>query len=102
MPRIKLTPSQLEALAAKVREVAGITKAKTVNKDFAEGSAPPITPKTPSIAESQAEIRRILNMPKEGTPAYNRFLAQKSKQEKISSEKASKASTTISKKTYKD
>lgn len=83
------------------RTSGGIKGAVTVGKDFAEGGAPPIVPKTPSIAESQAEIRRILNIPEKGTPAYSKSVANKTKQEKINSEKAGKASTTISKKTYK-
>ena len=85
---------------AAARTTGGITKSKTVNKDFAEGSAPPIPPKTPSIAESQAKIRQILNIPAKGTPAYSRYLAKQVKDNTASSEKAGKASTTISKKTY--
>ena len=95
-----LTPKALEALANAIRTAGGITKAKTVTKDFAEGSAPPITPKTPSIAESQAKIRQILNIPEKGTPAYSRYLAKLKKDSTVSSEKAGKAATKISKKTY--
>ncbi len=42
---VPLTPLALAVLAARVRAVAGITKAKTVTKDFAEGGAPPIVAK---------------------------------------------------------
>ena len=41
-----LGPIALAVLAARIRAVGGITKAKTVTKDFAEGKAPPITPKS--------------------------------------------------------
>ena len=95
-----LGPIALAALANAIRVAGGIKKAKTVNKVFAEGSAPPITPKTPSIAESQAKIRQTLNIPEKGTPAYSRYLAKQTKNNTVSSEKAGKASTTISKKTY--
>jgi len=40
-----LGPMALAVLAARIRAAGGITKAKTVTKDFAEGKAPPITPK---------------------------------------------------------
>ena len=86
---------------AATRTTGGITGAKTVGKDFAEGKAPPILNKTPSIAESQAKIRQILNIPEKGTPAYSRYLAKRTKDSTVSSEKAGKASTTISKKTPK-
>ena len=85
---------------AATRTTGGITGAKTVGKDFAEGKAPPIFNKTPSIAESQAKIRQILNIPEKGTPAYGRYLAKQVKNNTTSSEKAGKASTNISKKTY--
>ena len=78
----------------------GIKGATNVNKVFAEGSAPPIIPKTPSIAESQAKIRQTLNIPEKGTPAYSRYLAKQAKDNTVSSEKAGKAFTKISKKTY--
>jgi hypothetical protein len=96
-----LGPIALAALANAIRVAGGIKKAKTVNKVFAEGSAPPITPKTPSIAESQAKIRQILNIPEKGTPAYSRYLAKLARDNATSSEKAGKASTTLSKKTPK-
>jgi len=95
------TPKTLAAIADAIRTAGGITKAKTVSKDFAEGKAPPIVPKTPSIAESQAKIRQILNIPKKGTPEYDKFQAKVKKDNAISSEKAGKLSTSISKKTYK-
>jgi hypothetical protein len=59
------------------------------------------TVKTPSIAESQAKIRQTLNIPAKGTPAYSRYSAKQAKDNTVSSQKAGKASTTISKKTYK-
>jgi len=96
------TPKTLAAIADAIRTAGGITKAKTVGKDFAEGKAPPIIPKTPSIAESQAEIRQILNIPKKGTPEYDKFQTKLKKDSVISSEKAGKAFTKTSKKTYKN
>jgi hypothetical protein len=96
-----LGPIALAALANAIRVAGGIKKTKTVNKDFAEGKAPPIPPKTPSIAESQAKIRQTLNIPAKGTPAYSRYSAKQAKDNTVSSQKAGKASTTISKKTYK-
>ena len=87
---------------AATRSTGGITGAKTVGKDFAEGKAPPIPNKPPSIAESQAKIRQTLNIPEKGTPAYSRYLAKQAKDNATSSEKAGKALTKISKKTYKN
>lgn len=87
---------------AAARTTGGIKGAGTVGKVFAEGKAPPIVPKTPSIAESQAEIRQILNIPKKGTPEYDKFQAKIKKDSVISSEKAGKAFTKTSKKTYKN
>ena len=87
---------------AATRSTGGITGAKTVGKDFAEGKAPPIVNKTPSIAESQAKIRQILNIPEKGTPAANKIASQIKKDNASSSEKAGKASTKIFKKTYKN
>ena len=51
-------------------------------------------------AEGLAKIRQTLNIPAKGTPAYSRYLAKQVKDNTASSEKAGKASTTISKKTY--
>ena len=96
-----LGPKALAALANAIRTAGGITGAKTVGKDFAEGKAPPILNKTPSIAESQAKIKQILNIPEKGTPAYSRYLAKLARDNATSSEKAGKASTTLSKKTPK-
>ena len=70
-----------------VAAVAGAAKAINLASDF---------------AESQAKIRQILNIPAKGTPAYSRYLAKQVKDNTASSEKAGKASTKISKKTYKN
>ena len=51
-------------------------------------------------AEGLAKIRQTLNIPAKGTPAYSRYLAKQVKDNTVTSEKAGKASTTISKKTY--
>ena len=97
-----LGPKALAALANAIRTAGGITKAKTVGKDFAEGKAPPIVPKTQAQinAEGLAKIRQTLNIPEKGTPAYSRYLAKLAKDNTVGSEKAGKAFTKISKKTY--
>ena len=97
-----LGPKALAALANAIRTAGGIKKAKTVGKDFAEGMAPPIVPKTQAQinAEGLAKIRQTLNIPEKGTPAYSRYLAKLAKDNTVGSEKAGKASTVISKKTY--
>lgn len=88
---------------AATRSTGGIKGAGTVGKVFAEGKAPPIVPKPQAQinAEGLAKIRQTLNIPEKGTPAYSRYLAKRTKDSTISSEKAGKASTTISKKTPK-
>lgn len=97
-----LGPIALAALANAIRVAGGIKKAKTVNKVFSEGSAPPIIPKTQTQinAEGLKKIRETLNLPEKGTPAANKILSKRKKDIAISSEKAGKASTIISKKTY--
>ena len=88
---------------AAARTTGGIKGAGTVGKVFTEGKAPPIVPKPQALinAEGLAKIRQTLNIPAKGTPAYSRYLAKQTKNNTVSSEKAGKASTTISKKTYK-
>ena len=92
----------LAGLALRARMVGGIKGVKTVSKDFAEGMAPPIVPKTQAQtnAEGLKKIRDALNLPKKGTPAAAKTSAQIKKDAAVSSQKAGKASTTISKKTY--
>ena len=51
-------------------------------------------------AEGLAKIRQTLNIPAKGTPAAAKTSAQIKKDAAVSSQKAGKASTTISKKTY--
>jgi hypothetical protein len=98
-----LGPIALATLANAIRVAGGIKKAKTVGKDFAEGMAPPIVPKTQAQinAEGLAKIKQTLKIPEKGTAAYSRYLAKRTKDSAVSSEKAGKASTTISKKTPK-
>lgn len=98
-----LTPKALAALIAKIRTAGGITEAKTVSKDFAEGKAPPIVPKTQAQinAEGLAKAKQSLNFPEKGTPEYDKLQAKMKKDNAIGSEKAGKLSTSISKKTYK-
>jgi len=88
---------------AATRSTGGITGAKTVGKDFAEGKAAPIVPKTQAQinAEGLAKIKKALNLPEKGTPAARKISSQIKKDSASSSEKAGKASTKISKKTYK-
>jgi hypothetical protein len=92
----------LAGLALRTRMVGGIKGVKTVSKDFAEGMASPIVPKTQAQinAEGLAKIRQTLNIPEKGTPAYSRYLAKLAKDNTVGSEKAGKAFTKISKKTY--
>ena len=94
----------LAGLALRARMVGGIKGVKTVSKDFAEGMAPPIAPKTQAQinAEGLKKIRDVLNLPKKGTPAYSRYLAKQAKNNTVTSEKAGKAFTKTSKKTYKN
>jgi hypothetical protein len=89
---------------AATRSTGGITGAKTVGKDFAEGKAAPIIPKTQAQinAEGLAKIKEALKIPEKGTPAANKISSQIKKDNASSSEKAGKASTKISKKTYKN
>jgi hypothetical protein len=47
------------------------------------------------------KIKQTLKIPEKGTAAYSKYLAKRTKDSAISSEKAGKASTTISKKTPK-
>jgi hypothetical protein len=88
---------------AATRSTGGITGAKTVGKDFAEGKAAPIVPKTQAQinAEGLKKVREALNLPEKGTPAAVKISSQIKKDSASSSEKAGKASTKISKKTYK-
>jgi len=92
----------LTGLALRARMVGGIKGVKTVSKDFAEGMAPPIVPKTQAQinAEGLAKIKKALNLPEKGTPAASKISSQIKKDSASSSEKAGKASTKISKKTY--
>jgi hypothetical protein len=85
------------------RTTGGIKGAGTVGKVFAEGKAPPIVPKpqAQTNAEGLKKIREALNLPEKGTPAANKISSQIKKDSVSSSEKAGKASTKISKKTYK-
>jgi hypothetical protein len=89
---------------AATRSTGGITGAKTVGKVFAEGKAPPIVPKTQAQinAEGLAKIKEALKIPEKGTPAANKISSQIKKDNASSSEKAGKAFTKISKKTYKN
>jgi hypothetical protein len=98
-----LGPIALAALANAIRVAGGIKKASTVNKVFAEGMAPPIVPRTQAQinAEGLAKIRQTLKIPEKGTPAANKISSQIKKHNASSSEKAGKASNTLSKKTYK-
>jgi len=100
---VPLGPIALAALANAIRVAGGIKKATTVNKIFAEGGAPPILPKTQAQTnvEGLKKIKEALNLPKKGTPAANKISSQIKKDSVSSSEKAGKASTKISKKTYK-
>ena len=88
---------------AAARTTGGIKGAGTVGKVFAEGKAPPIIPKTQAQinAEGLAKVKEALNIPKKGTPEYDKFQTKLKKDSVISSEKAGKLSTSISKKTYK-
>ena len=51
-------------------------------------------------AEGLAKIKKALNLPEKGTPAASKISSQIKKDTASSSEKAGKASTKISKKTY--
>jgi len=48
-----LGPIALSVLATRIRVAGGITRAKTVTKDFAEGKAPPITSKPKPLTNKQ-------------------------------------------------
>ena len=87
---------------AATRSTGGIKGVGTVGKVFAEGKAPPIVPKTQAQINTEGlkKIKEALNLPKEGTPAANKISSQIKKDSVSSSEKAGKASTKISKKTY--
>ena len=111
---VPLGPAALAALrvisAAKVaRTTGGIvgTGSKAVDPAFKnmtntiQGNSVKITKTQAQInAEGLAKIRQTLNIPEKGTPAYSRYLAKLAKDNTVGSEKAGKASTVISKKTY--
>ena len=111
---LPLGPAALAALrvisAAKAaRKTGGIVGAgsKSVNPvyknmtDTIQGNSVKVTKTQAQInAEGLAKIKKALNLPEKGTPAASKISSQIKKDSASSSEKAGKASTTISKKTY--
>ena len=94
-----------------VRTIGGITGqgSKSVNPvyknmtDKIQANSVKVTKTQAQInAEGLKKIKEALNLPKKGTPEANKISSQIKKDSVSSSEKAGKASTKISKKTYKN